>query len=85
MRVSIYPTDPGFANFRGFGRHRVFLNGIEAQDVVTADEELGEVLRLARDEHGSLITDGDELIHEIVRGKVEIVTDEIDSKPRSRD
>lgn len=86
MRVSIHITDPGYANFRGFGRHRVFLNGIEAEEVVTADEELGEIVRVARDEHGALIaTDGGDFIHETVRGKVEIVTDERDSKPRRPD
>lgn len=74
MRISIDRYDPGYCNFRDYGAHRVFLNGVEQLEVVTADDELGEIIRLARDEHGVLIVERQHVLFELVRGKVRIET-----------
>lgn len=76
MRVSCRKTDLGYVNFRGYGTHLVFLNGIEQSEVLTADEERGEIICHARDEHGQLIVDHGErvIVDQLVRGKVEVIT-----------
>jgi hypothetical protein len=75
MRVSCDSSDPGYANFQGYGKHEVLLNGIVVPEAITADEERGEIVRWARDEFGVWIIDEREwLVRELVRGKVEIVT-----------
>lgn len=55
MRLSVDPNDRGFAP-AAIGA-RVFLDGVEVQDVVTADEELGEVIVLERNEAGEFFLD----------------------------
>lgn len=81
MRVSIRPTDPGYANFLGVGLHHVYLNGSRVIDCITADEEEGLIVRYARDEWGRYVlqrvldnegNEYSEIVLETVRGKVEI-------------
>lgn len=92
MRVSIRPSDPGHANFLGFGLHDVYLNGRLVFDCITADEELGLIVRHARDENGRYLlqptTDSDgneyeEIVTETIRGKVEIRNAELIEPARS--
>lgn len=91
MRVSCNKSDPGYVNFRGYGAHEVLLNGSVVSEAITADDDRGEVIRLARDEYGEFIFNDarDDLLTELVRGKVEIVTAKqtnvTNLKPRSRD
>ena len=81
MRVSCRPTDPGYANFLGYGLHHVYLNGTRIIGCITADEEQGLIVRYARDEWGKYVlqrvvdaegNEHPELVLETVRGKVEI-------------
>lgn len=46
MRVSVIKADPGYSNFlkHRFGKLRCFLDGVEIDRVVTADEEQGMVV-----------------------------------------
>lgn len=76
VRVSCDDSDPGYANFQGYGRHEVLLNGSVVPEAIAADEERGEVIRWARDEFGEFVRDDEHLFTELVRGKVEIVTAE---------
>jgi hypothetical protein len=91
VRVSCDTSDPGYINFCGYGAHEVLLNGSVVREAITADDDRGEVIRWARDEHGEFVFNDarDELLTELLRGKVEIVTakqaNESDSKPRSGD
>lgn len=74
MRVSCDSSDPGYANYLGYGKHEVLLNGIVVPEAITADEERGEIVRWARDEFGEWVVDGSDLVRELVRGKVEVVS-----------
>lgn len=77
MRISCDSDDPGFAiYFPLIAEYRVLLNGIEQRETITADEDAGLIVRVARDEHGSLILNDarDDIVRELIRGKVEIVT-----------
>lgn len=83
MRVSCCENDPGYENFQGYGRHAVLLNGSVVPEAIAADEERGEVIRLARDEYGDIVRDDEQLFTELVRGKVEIVTEEVACRPET--
>ncbi|MGL5785156.1 MAG: hypothetical protein ACRCYZ_06885 [Alphaproteobacteria bacterium] len=44
MRVSCNRSDPGYANYIALGKRcRVYVNGVEVDSAVMADEELGVV------------------------------------------
>lgn len=74
MRLSAIKTDPGYPAWmrRALLPTYVTLNGVLIQEVVTADDEIGELVRVARDEWGNFIIDGDEIVHETLRGVVRI-------------
>lgn len=55
MRLSVDGDDPGFS-YAAFGA-RVFLGGVELSDCVTADDETGEVVCLARGPDGLFLLD----------------------------
>lgn len=78
MRISII-DDPGEFNFLELAarigeanRICVFVDGVEIDDVQTADEEAGFVLKEKRDANGELMIIDDEWATEELRGKVEI-------------
>lgn len=81
MRISVDERDRGFAKLQEWGGpHRgikISLNGEELRGVITADEEMGEVLvMLYEDDSGPmprLKVDGGRVCQEWRRGKVEIV------------
>lgn len=58
MRISVDERDPGYRTYCEWGGRlsgaKVFLNGVEMQRCVTADEELGEVLIFSTGERASL-------------------------------
>lgn len=77
MRYSVLEGDPGHAAWLARGGHwsrgvRVTLNGIEVREIFTVDDERGEIVRLARDEFGNILIDGDDVVHETLHGRVEI-------------
>jgi hypothetical protein len=68
MRVSADRHDPGYSQ-AAIGT-KVFLNGEYVKEAVTADEERGEVIVLARDERGRPVVAGGRLAHKTLHGKV---------------
>lgn len=76
MRVSVDNDDAGYLTYgmlRGGGKEvRVFLNGIERDYVVTADEEQRLIVRMKTDERGMPIIDRtkEEIVHETLKGDV---------------
>lgn len=65
MRLSADKNDPGYGP--GYINAKVFLDGVELKDCVTADEEKGECLCFLPEAGGTMSTT------EIRRGKVEII------------
>lgn len=76
MRWSVRPSDPGSANFAGFGAHPVFVDGREVKCIITADEQAGTVEYAVVDENERCIPirtpRGAEIKTAILRGRVEI-------------
>lgn len=78
MRLSCIRGDPGFAAYKRTisGRQAVyiFVDGAPQMYVITADEELGEVLRFVQGEDGRPVVnrDKDDFETETVRGRVHI-------------
>lgn len=56
MRLSAVLSDPGY---RPDARAKVYLDGQEVRDCITADEELGVVTVHQRDNEGRLILNDD--------------------------
>ena len=76
MRVSVEKGDPGEAAFGALPEPhgvRIFLDGKEVTDAVTADDEIGMVRALRKDADGHLVMDGGEVAIETLHGKVGIV------------
>ena len=87
MRVSCSDKDPGYENY---WRHRVngktpkvFLDGKEVKQCVTADEEEGYVLRNLLNDDGEayLVAHTKEVARAEERGKVEIVWEDRHGTP----
>lgn len=76
MRYSSDEADPGYDNWAAAMLRnevpRVFLDGWEIKDAELADEDEGIVRRAKKDIGGNLIVKDDELVTEILRGKVEV-------------
>lgn len=74
MRISSDRTDPGFDEWDKIERlaARVYLDGVEIKDVITADEEAGMVIRYKRNAGGGLVLDGHVLVRETLYGVVEL-------------
>jgi hypothetical protein len=72
MRISLVKGDPGYehyANVRGAGRDaRIYLDGNEQKFCLMADEERGEIIRIAKDQRGAT----ENLRTEKLRGRVTI-------------
>lgn len=79
MRISVDPSDRGYSNWRPelAGHVRAFLNGRKIEDVVTADEEEGTVIRHKRTADGFLVVDltRTEVVCETLEGSVRIEID----------
>jgi hypothetical protein len=75
-RVSVDPGDPGEVTYQEFKiagyEVRVFLDGVEVQGCVTADEAEGLIIRHPRDEKGHPTITGDGFTRETLRGHVHI-------------
>lgn len=76
MRISTNPADPGYLGKGSQARYRIFLDGEELYDVLTADDAAGEVVCYVKREDGSYEGDpqrpGRALL-ETRRGRVTIV------------
>ena len=59
MRLSVDKDDPGYRPDAGGGRWRVLFNGKDAGHfghiVITADEELGRLVRYRTDDNGRMV------------------------------
>lgn len=82
MRMSSDKDDPGYTTWvRGMAKRpagaksavRVFLRDAYVEDVLTADEDEGMLVRCCRSASGDLILDGGEIRTEVLRGEVRIV------------
>lgn len=77
MRISVDEKDAGWlAHERLLSERKhiaILLDGAQQRGVITADEEAGEILRVARDTDGYIIAEGDNAKTEIVRGDVMVV------------
>ncbi len=72
MRVSADPQDPGYSpGLTGRGV-KVFLDGVEQHQVVTADDELGLVVMYDVDENGQVKMDGEMVRRINAQGTVRI-------------
>ncbi len=78
MRVSTVEGDPGYLDPI---THviEVYLNGVEVSEVVTADEELGVVVRAVTDSDGNIVVDYERscVVYETLQGNVKIVFKEL--------
>ena len=76
MRLSVNRDDAGHSQWievQSMGKTAdIYLDGIEQNNVVTVDDEAGTVLRYKVGDDGQLVVEGDELICELVMGRVEI-------------
>jgi hypothetical protein len=74
VRISVNRDDPGYENFVSWQRARVFLDGVERNGVVTADEEARLIVMVARDEAGDvrLNKEGTEVLYETLYGHVRV-------------
>lgn len=76
MRLSLQPNDRGTLVYEAMGtpRMRVFLDGVEQMDVVTADTDLGVIYKHVLTEEGKLAVDyaKGRVLTECHMGKVEV-------------
>jgi hypothetical protein len=82
MRISVDQKDSGFCALLPVAGMIISLDGSEIRDVITADEEAGEIVRGARNAAGELYIIGDEVAKETLRGTVVVHTPE--GFPRDR-
>jgi sRNA-binding regulator protein Hfq len=61
-------------------RVRIFLNGSQLDECVTADDELGFAICFARDEWGNLIEDHAAPAYELRRGLVRIIIESAEAR-----
>ena len=77
MRISVDKSDKGYSTYvrNAYMRNldiRVFLNDVEEHHVVTADDVLGFILKVKKDEFGQPVNNGDQFATEQVFGNVRI-------------
>ncbi|ATQ77888.1 hypothetical protein CR152_27835 [Massilia violaceinigra] len=70
MRISADPQHPDYN--AAMLPVNVYLNGERLNDCVFADEEGGEAIVAARDEHGNIYVVSEEIAVEVMRGQVRI-------------
>lgn len=74
MRISCEEDDPGYLDCHNIVRvtAKVYLDGVEIRDVVTADEEEGMLVRYCRKDNGLLIVENGIVLRETLHGVVEL-------------
>lgn len=75
MRLSTEPEDPDY-DPEVFGVVAVKLDGVTQTWVISADEDKGEIVIIARDAAGRALHRDDEYLTERKTGKVEIIIDD---------
>jgi len=79
MRISADKDDVGYNPSAIFSDTRVFFNGEERKDVVTADDTHGFIIIYARDDNDKLIQDDNDIAENKIYGDVRIeLGDEFD-------
>ncbi|MGO4641708.1 hypothetical protein AB4Z43_25030 [Mesorhizobium sp. 2RAF45] len=73
MRISADNDDAGYVSAERRRGVRIYLDGIDLKDVITADEEDGYILRALRDDLQLLVFENGQLVTEEMRGKVKII------------
>lgn len=75
MRISADPNDPGYATFIHHRNAGIRFDGVDTHRVITADDDVGVIVRLVTDEAGRprVRPDGTGLMKEVLVGKVEII------------
>lgn len=73
MRISADKADPAYVSPTLTRGCVIKVDGRTVTEVLTADDERGEVLRYVTDEEGRPIVDGEEFRMEVLRGRVEIL------------
>lgn len=72
MRLSVRKDDPGYSK-HAFGA-KVLLDGVEVEQVFTADEEQGALWRYCTNDHGALVSDpSGKVPEECLTGVVQII------------
>lgn len=72
MRLSTDPDDPGYSAWKCYGLARVFLDGVERKNVITADQERNYITVTEVDDRGMLKLEGGKVKTVAMYGKVEI-------------
>lgn len=74
MRISCDPNDPGYDEWKALSglATRVYLDGVEMRNVITADEEAGMIVRYKSHMGGGLIMDRGVVLRETLYGLVEL-------------
>lgn len=79
VRMSCEPDDAGYVPWgmaRGDGKIvKVWLDGVEQKQCITADESVGMVKRVLLTPAGNVAVGNDEVLTEVVYGDVRIVAD----------
>ena len=74
-RLSVFVGDPGHAPYEALGERghsiRIYLDGVEQQNVMTADRAQGWLRRLAMIEGRAVRFESAHVKTEVVRGKIE--------------
>lgn len=77
MRYSVNPNDPGYANYQAAKPpFEAYLDGVPVKHVVTADEDLGLIVRQCCDVGGALMVDRKNwtIVTEELHGRVRVAT-----------
>lgn len=72
MRLTVLDDDPGRKINLNRERYTVYLDGVEIQSCLTADDEKGEVIIIERDGQGQMLAENGEVKRRTVYGKVRI-------------
>lgn len=73
MRVSVWPADAGYKNYRQWMGCKVYVDGELVERVFTADTDLGEVICAKVDERGAVVIEGDQIAEQVIRGRVKLI------------
>jgi len=74
MRISCDRDDPGYVEYVKLRPivPRVFLDGVEIKEVITADEEAGMLIRYLRGMDGLIRVEKGIAVREVLYGRVEL-------------
>ncbi|EMO9020201.1 TPA: hypothetical protein PJH99_004146 [Raoultella ornithinolytica] len=73
MRLTVLEDDPGECIEPGRERITIYLNSVEVKDVLSADDDKGEVIAAVRDSRGHFTFENGEVKRQKLFGQVRIV------------